>query len=112
MPVVTVVMITDVNITTVTTPRVRACPPLSAGVLPADNGAARQPVAALPAGPRSGRAPRLHSRPAARELGELDVEHRPRINEAERDGVTYLLTVCFKALRHLFAMHLLYSHTH
>ena len=32
--------------------------------------------------------------------------------KAERDGVTFPLTVCPKALRHSFAMHLFYSHTH
>lgn len=32
--------------------------------------------------------------------------------EAECDGVNFLLTVCPKALRHSFAMHLFYSHTH
>ncbi|WP_277978030.1 tyrosine-type recombinase/integrase [Pantoea endophytica] len=31
---------------------------------------------------------------------------------AARDGVTFPLTVCPKALRHSFAMHLFYSHTH
>lgn len=34
------------------------------------------------------------------------------VAEAERDGVTFPLTVCPKAMRHSFAMHLFYNHTH